>query len=124
MGKTSKATLEYKLQEAKIFNKLLLEENKKLKEKIKELEQHKPTGRKAFDNKEVIKDMFQLYEKGYSMNDIAEHFNSLEIKTARGGAWSKSSISWIMKREKNINIVGIETYNRVLKLIAENRIKI
>ena len=124
MSKMSKATLEFKLEEAKMFNKILLEENKKLKDKIKELEEYKPTGRKSFDDKNVIKDMFKLYEKGYSMNDIAEHFNSTGIKTKRGGEWSKSSISWIMKREKNINIVGTETYNRVLKLIAENRIKI
>lgn len=129
MSKMSKTTLEFKLEEVKMFNKILLEENKKLKSKIKELEKlsinkNKKLGRKAYNNEEVIKDMFSLYLQGLSMKDIADRLNSTEIKTVRGGEWSKSSISWIMRKEDNINIVGKETYNKVIENIKNNRLKL
>lgn len=128
MSKMSKATLETKLEEAKIFNKLLLEENKKLKEKLKELEikntKNKCIGRKPFNDEEVIKEMFNLYLDGLSLQQIVNQFNSAAILTARGKKWSKSSISWIMHKEINENIVGKETYNKVINQMKNNKPKL
>lgn len=128
MSKSSKLTLENKVKELEMFLKISVEENKKLKAKIKELEQQqlniKKAGRKPFDDKEVIADMFKLYIEGYSMQDIADKFNSTEIKTKRGNDWSKSSISWIMRKESNKEFISEDIYNKVRKLMEENRLQI
>lgn len=128
MSKMSKATLEAKVEELEMFLKILTKENKELKSRIKELEQQqlniKKVGRKPFDNKEVITNMFKLYVEGYSMQDIADKFNSTGIKTRLGREWSKSSISWIMRKESTKEFIDKDMYNKVKRLMEENKLQI
>lgn len=72
----------------------LEEENKKLSERN--------IGRRAFDNDMAIQLMYDMYLAGESLNDIAVFLNSSKIETATGKAWRKSSVSSILKNEKNI----------------------
>lgn len=93
MGKMSKATLEAKLLEAEAFNKILLKENKELKDKIKKLQNTRTAaGRKPFKNEIIIKEMFILYYDGFSLQQIADSFNSRGIKTARGVSGAKAAL--------------------------------
>lgn len=127
LSKSSKLTLEAKVKDLEMFLKIALTENKELKAKIKELEQQKcnsKAGRKPFDDKKIIKQMFELYIKGYSMRDIADVFNGTGIKTRRGKDWSKSSISWIMRKESTKEFIDEDMYNAVKKLMEENKLQI
>jgi len=80
-------------------------------------------GRKAYSNKKVIEKIYNLYLSGSSLKKVANELNSSEIKTKRGGEWSKSSIRFILLNTKNVSngFVTKEIYNRAVKLLNQNK---
>ena len=80
-------------------------------------------GRKAFNNVEVIQSIYRLYLQGKSLQEVADELNSLEIKTKRGGTWSKSSVRFILLNEKNVlsGFIDEDTFSRAVKLLNDNR---
>jgi len=77
-------------------------------------------GRKVFDDKDTIKNIYELYLQGKSLKNIAEELNnnSTVIKN-----WSKSTINFILRNKKNVELGFIteETYNSILNLLNERR---
>jgi hypothetical protein len=81
-------------------------------------------GRKAFDNIDIIKRIYELYMQGNSLKEIADILNSSEIKTKRGGNWSKSSVRFILLNHKNVdnNFIDEELFNSTVKLLNDRKI--
>lgn len=80
-------------------------------------------GRKAFNNVEVIQEIYELYLQGKSLQEVADELNSLEIKTKRGGTWSKSSVRFILLNKGNVSngFVDKGTFNCAVKLLNDNK---
>lgn len=58
------------------------------------------------DNKaEIVREMFSLYLKGSSLQQIADHYNNKHILTDRGKQWIKQSIAIILKNDFYIGLV-------------------
>ncbi len=56
----------------------------------------------------IVKEIFEMYIKGYTMVDIGKHMNNMNYKTALGNDFSKNSIRGILSNKKYI---GTYTYN-------------
>lgn len=82
-------------------------------------------GRKAFDNVNIIKRIYELYIQGNSLKEIADILNGSEIKTKRGGNWSKSSVRFILLNHKNVEneFIDEDTYNNTIKLLSDRKKK-
>ncbi|MBV4438447.1 recombinase family protein [Clostridium tyrobutyricum] len=82
-------------------------------------------GRKAFDNVNIIKRIYELYIQGNSLKEIADILNVSEIKTKRGGNWSKSSVRFILLNHKNVEneFIDEDTYNNTIKLLSDRKKK-
>ncbi|WP_416044950.1 recombinase family protein (plasmid) [Clostridium tyrobutyricum] len=82
-------------------------------------------GRKAFNNAGIIKRIYELYIQGNSLKEIADILNGSEIKTKRGGNWSKSSIRFILLNRKNVEneFINEDIYNRTVKLLNDRKKK-
>ncbi|AND86345.1 hypothetical protein GTH52_15255 (plasmid) [Clostridium tyrobutyricum] len=82
-------------------------------------------GRKAFDSSDVIKRIYELYIQGNSLKEIANTLNGSEIKTKRGGTWSKSSVRFILLNYKNVEneFIDEDTYNITVKLLNDRKKK-
>jgi hypothetical protein len=82
-------------------------------------------GRKEFDNADVIKRIYELYIQGNSLKEIANTLNGSEIKTKRGGTWSKSSVRFILLNHKNVEneFIDEDTYNSTVKLLNDRKKK-
>ena len=52
----------------------------------------------------------QLHDKGYGYRRIAKMFNKWELQTPRGNTFSNGSISSILKRKNNKEIIVYKTY--------------
>lgn len=80
-------------------------------------------GRKAYSNKNVIEKIYNLYLDNNSLQDVANELNRLEIKTARGKAWSKSSIRFILLNHKNVlnELIDEDTFYRTQRLLHDNK---
>lgn len=73
-----------------------------------------PYGYKWNDNKnieiiesksKIIKEMFRMYLKGYSLQKIADYYNNKNILTDKNKIWTKQSISVILKNDFYTGIV-------------------
>lgn len=82
-------------------------------------------GRKAFDNVNIIKRIYELYIQGNSLKEIANTLNGSEIKTKRGGIWSKSSVRFILLNHKNVEneFIDEDTYNSTVILLNDRKKK-
>ncbi|MCY6355390.1 recombinase family protein [Clostridium sp. ZS2-4] len=80
-------------------------------------------GRKAYSNKQVIENIYNLYLDGSSLQGIADELNWLGSKTKRGKDWSKSSIRFILLNPKNVanGFIDEDTFNCTVKLLNENK---
>ncbi|MPQ44613.1 recombinase family protein [Clostridium tarantellae] len=97
---------------------------KELENKIEKLESEENLilGRKPFDDKETIKLMYKLYLEDNSFNEIANELNNKNICTRRGGTWTKSSVSVVLKKEENIREYLTKEENiRFFMLIEHNK---
>jgi predicted RNase H-like nuclease (RuvC/YqgF family) len=107
---------------------LLNLENQALKKKIVELENkitqfqmqqtckkknERKAGRKQYQKIEIIRDIFRMYAKGRSLQQIADRLNSEEIPTKAGGIWTKSSIRFILNNKSYIEmgVLSEKEYN-------------
>ncbi|MDW5563566.1 MAG: recombinase family protein [Methanomassiliicoccus sp.] len=81
----------------------------------------------------VVREMFDSYCSGLSMNSIAQSLNGRGVFTRRGARWTLYSIRQILHnpayagyrrwdgylvRSGHASIIGLETYNRVQELAA------
>ena len=51
---------------------------------------------------EVVKMVFQMYQRGVSIPEILEHLNALQIPSARGKKWTKTALQYLLQNEKYI----------------------
>lgn len=109
--------LKKEIEALKATINILKAENKKLKDRN--------VGRKAYSNEMVIRLMYDMYLGGDSFNDIAIFLNTSREKTPTGKAWGKSSVSAILKNDKNIkNYLNNYEYNLFLhRLKKKTKIK-
>lgn len=107
--------------------KMLQNEVRTLKNRIDELEKelqvHK-AGQKALDDQDTIQDIYKRYLQGQSLGDIAEAFNTANIKTKRGGKWYKTTIKNILQNMEYVQkgYVSEEDFQDVQKKLKENRL--
>jgi hypothetical protein len=81
----------------------------------------------------VVREMFDSYRSGMSMNDIAQLLNGREVFTRRGAHWTLYSVRQILHnpayagyrrwdgylvRSGHDSIIDLDTYNRVQELAA------
>ncbi len=61
------------------------------------------------DEKEapIVREIFEMYTKGFGLARIVEELNRRGIKTRRGGKWTKSTLYDLLRNEKYI---GVYTY--------------
>jgi hypothetical protein len=69
--------------------------------------------------------LYELYIQGNSLKEIADILNGSEIKTKRGGNWSKSSVRFILLNHKNVEneFIYEDTYNNTIKLLSDRKKK-
>ncbi|MGL4875558.1 MAG: recombinase family protein [Clostridium sp.] len=105
----------------KYYKKLI----KELSEKVEKLENERKLilGRKPFEDNKVIELMYKLYLENNSFNEIANYLNERNIYTRRGGSWSKSSVSLILKKEENMRtyLKTEEEFKKFFELIENNK---
>jgi len=95
---------------------ILQNELKQLKEK-----HNNKAGQKSFDNKDIIKKIFDSYKIGKSLKQIAEKLNELGVETKRGGKWHKSTIKGILGNKEYVNIVGDTLFNNIQELLKSKK---
>lgn len=110
----------------KTKNKILTNDIKRADKKYKDLldktkkKNARGAGRKMFQDKMIIKRIYDLYLEGKSLRNIADILNddSTEIKK-----WSKSTVRFILLNKKNIELKFIDedTYNTISELFDERR---
>lgn len=97
----------------------------KLKSELNTLQNKKSInlGRKPFEDNNIIELMYNLYLQGNSFNKIAQYLNNNKIYTKRGGTWAKSSVSLILKNNKNIKIYlnNEKKYKKFIELLEEKK---
>lgn len=100
-------------------------ENKKLKEQL-EYSHTMPVGQKPYNDKEVIKRIFDFYAAGESLKQIADTLNSEEVKTKRNRSWHKSTVKYILGNKKYVDLeyISKKKYKKVIELLQENRRRI
>jgi DNA invertase Pin-like site-specific DNA recombinase len=84
---------------------------------------------------EIIKEIFNRYEKGNTYKKIVEYLNEKKIHTKRGGKWAKSTILAILKNpvycgyyqwdhflrdNDHEPIIGVTQYNQIQREIKKN----
>ncbi|MBV4420398.1 recombinase family protein [Clostridium tyrobutyricum] len=91
----------------------------------KTVKNERGAGRKAFDNLNAIKRIYELYIQGNSLKEISDILNGSGIKTKLGGNWSKSSVRFILLNRKNVEneFINEDIYNRIVKLLNDRKKK-
>ena len=108
-------------------NWLLNCENQALEKKVVELENkitelemqtgkklnERKAGRKQYMNRDVIRHIFLMYAKGKSLQQIADNLNSEKVPTKAGGAWSRSSVRFILNNKSYVEmgVLSEKEYN-------------
>lgn len=82
-------------------------------------------GRKPFSNIEVVKEIYRLYSNGDILQNIADKLNRRNIKTARGGSWSKSSVRFILLNYEYVKkgVIDETTFHDVSSLMKYKKIR-
>lgn len=70
------------------------------------------------DEAEIVRLIFSLYDKGFQFSYIIKKLHEMGYTTQRGNAFSKSSISDILRNEK---YAGIYTYSKLASKDSENK---
>ncbi len=100
----------------------LLEVIQKLEKELEHKTYKKP-GQRAYDNKDIVTQVFERYLNGGSLSEIAEHLNSSGVKTKRGGSiWYKSTVKFMLQNRDYIDrYVTQEVFDRVQDMLKSNR---
>jgi len=54
---------------------------------------------------EIVRKVFEMYSQNYSLQDIADWLNKQEIKTKRGGEWSRQTVKNLLSNKLYIGVV-------------------
>ncbi len=92
-----------------------IEELEKNSSEIKTEHNSRGAGRKEFQDYETVKNIFNLYADGESLQGIANKLNESNIKTRVGGAWAKSSVRFILLNKSYVEkgIIDEEMFSNI-----------